>query len=96
MHIGFDGHNERCDKESKCESTTRQRMDVSTPVRVVPVVQVGSARIDCEEPKICGYAERPCKRVCEFIIKQKINIEIPICYDIRTDIGDSFVDCLIT
>ena len=93
MHMGLDGHNECGGRDCACESVTRQRLDVSTPVRVVPIVQAGSIMINCEKPKICGFTERPCKRVCEFIIKQTINIEIPICYDIRTDIGDSFIDC---
>ena len=88
-------HRNTCRRDWKCKSRANQLMDINTPVRVEPIVDVGRIKTVYRRPRICFHTKRPncCKCACEFIIKQTIDVEIPICYDVDVDIGNSYVDC---
>jgi len=73
-------------RDCNCESLTNKNIEINTPVNVEPTVKVGKIRRECGKPQICHV------RGCEFVIKQTICVEIPICYDIDVDIGDSYTD----
>ena len=82
-----------CDREHQCKSTIEKTMEIGTPVRVEPVVDIGDIKIDCDKPKVCYCCCPKKKHGCEFIIKQTVYVEIPICYDVKANIGESYVDC---
>jgi len=83
------------DRDCKCKSITKTPIEISTPVKIKPIVKVGRITEECGKPEICWCNEKgsDCKRACEFVIKQTIYVEIPICYDVETDVGESYVDC---
>ena len=60
-------------------------------------LQCGRIKTECGRPEITPFTEgrNECgrRRACNFVIKQKIEVEIPISYEVDTDIGESFVDC---
>ena len=84
-------------RSTGCKSTVRKPIDVLTPVRIEPNVRAGRIRTECERPRICppSDSEFDCNRnrVCDFVIKQTINVEIPMFYDVETNIGESHIDC---
>ena len=84
-------------RSTSCSSTIRKPIDISTPVRVEPNVRAGRIRTQCERPRICppsdGGFDCARDRACDFVIKQTINVEIPMHYDVKTDIGESHIDC---
>ena len=84
-----------CGKDHKCRSITKKPIDIDTPVRVEPTVKVGRIKTEYQRPEVCWYdeGEADCKHACEFVIRQTISVEIPICYDVQTDVGESCVDC---
>ena len=71
-----------------CERVINKDIEISTPVSASPIVKVGKIKRECCKPQICHV------RGCEFVIKQIICVEIPICYDVDVDIGDSYTDCV--
>ena len=81
--------------DEKCESVAHKRMEVDTPVKIEVTSRARSVRIDCRKPIICGYSEPECHRKssCEFVVKQFIDVRIPICYHVKTNVGESFVKC---
>ena len=78
-----------------CESVAHQRMEVDTPVKIDVASIARCVRIDCCKPIICGHSEPECHRKssCEFVVKQFIDVRIPICYHVKTDVGESYVKC---
>ena len=78
-----------------CRTVVRKNVGVRTPVSVDVSTRSGSVRIVCSEPHITnGIAseERNSTR-CDFTVNQVISVEIPICYRVRTDVRNSYVDC---
>ena len=73
----------KCD----CERVVSKNIEIDTPVSVEPTVKIGKIKQECGKPQICRT------HGCEFIIKQTICVEIPICYDVGVDVGDSCTDC---
>lgn len=80
-------------RDWKCKSIINQSIDINTPIRIEPTVKVGRMRTRCRKPRICFHTDNGNKSACEYVIKQTIDIEIPVCYDVETDIGDSYIDC---
>ena len=82
-------------RDTACRSTVKKNIDISTPVRVEPNVRAGRIRTECYRPRICPPTEGDFEgnRACDFVIKQTINVEIPMFYDVETDIGESHIDC---
>ena len=84
-------------RSTRCKNTLRKPIDIFTPVRVEPDVRAGRIRTQRERPGICppSESELGCNhdRACDFVIKQTINVEIPMHYDVKTDIGESHIGC---
>jgi len=80
---------------SKCEAVAYQRMEVGTPIKIEVASRTRCVRIECCKPIICDYSEPECHRrsSCEFVVKQFIDVRIPICYHVKTNVGESFVKC---
>ena len=95
MNRNCNCHNDSWIQNRQCKSIANKSIDVNTPVRVEPRVEVGRIRTACQRPRIFFQPERrPNHRhACDFVIRQTINVEIPISYDVETNIGDSYVDC---
>ena len=74
-------------KDCDCVSVICKNIEIDTPVSVDPSIKVGKIKRECGKPQICHV------RGCEFVIKQTICVEIPICYDVDVDVGDSYTDC---
>ena len=87
---------------NSCLATTNHNIDVNTPIRLNPIVDIGKVKIECQTPKVCGPIQKGCEcchckrnKSCDYVIKQTLNIEIPISYSVETDAGNSFIDCNI-
>ena len=95
MRNNHDCYQETYDRDRKCKSTTKKPIDINTPVKLEPIVTVGRINTECAKPEISrqSWKKSECNRTCEFVIKQTIYVEIPICYDVDSDIGPSFIDC---
>jgi len=81
--------------EENCGTVAHRRMEVGTPVKIDVVSRSRCVRIECCKPIICGHSEPECcrKSSCEFVVKQFIDVRIPICYNVKTNVGESFVKC---
>ena len=79
------------DRDHACKSTVKKPIDIFTPVSIEPTVRAGRIKTHCDRPRICWPTD--CNRTCDFIIKQTIYVEIPMHYNVETDIGDSHIDC---
>jgi len=95
MNINYDCFDHSHDRDRKCKSITKTPIEINTPIKIDPIIKIGKITKECGKLEICWDTEKNpgCKRACEFIIKQTIYVEIPICYDVETDIGESYVDC---
>jgi len=95
MNNNYDYSDDAYDRDRKCKSITKTPIEISTPIKIEPIVKVGRITKECGKPEIRWDTEKKsdCNRACEFVIKQTIYVEIPICYDVETDIGESYVDC---
>ena len=78
-----------------CRTVVKKNVGVSTPVSVDVRTRSGDVKIACSEPHITGGSSQSgnCSTRCEFTVNQIISVEIPICYRVRTDVQDSYVDC---
>ena len=95
-----DSYDRNKDRDRKCKHTIKKPIDIQTPVKLEPSVTVGRISTECAKPEISrqynSQNNSRCEggnRACEFVIKQTIYVEIPICYDVDSDIGPSYVDC---
>ena len=95
MNKNFDCYENNNDKDCKCKSITKKPVDISTPVKIEPIVNVGKITTECSKSEICWNTEKKpdCKRACEFVIKKTIYVEIPICYDVDVQVNPSYIDC---
>lgn len=80
-------------RESDCMTTSYQYSNVAVPVEITPTAIVGEIKTECcgEPTVLCK--ENKCKNSCEIVIKQKIRVEIPIIYKVKTCVGESKTDC---
>ena len=95
ISIYMPGHED--DRDSK--EIVEKFVSLEIPVRVSPDVEVKHAKSEC-----CGKAiivpSKPHKyemekedKDCEFTIVQKMKIEIPIRFKVKTDLKAPFIDC---
>lgn len=74
-------------------------LSIALPVKVTPSVDIKPVKTEpCGRPIITPTKHGKCELGekdgdCEFTIIQKMKIEIPVKFNIRTDIDDPFVDC---
>jgi len=85
-----------CNFKTKCITITNQCIEVATPIRLEAITNIKKLKVECGEPKICSspmgnYCTG--KNNCEFVVKQKLFVEIPIMYHVKTDVGENRVEC---
>ena len=96
FRIGGHGRHHNCDRDSDdCRTVINKDIEVKTPVSVDVKSRTGNVKILCARPRITASEIISSKRSskCEFTINQKICVEIPICYQVRADVKDSYVEC---
>ena len=79
-----------------CPTVTSKSVEVCVPISVKPFANVGKiSTFCCGEPVI--RSRKDCEGEqngeCEFTIKQKICIEVPIEFGAKTNSGEVFVNC---
>ena len=76
-------------------------LSIALPVKVTPSVDVKPVKAEtCGRPIITPSKHGRCDLGnkdgdCEFTIIQKMKLEIPVRFKVKTDIDDPFVDCEI-
>ena len=81
----------------KCSVIGHQTVEVCVPVSVKPFAEVGKINIICcEKPLITSDSEE-CRgeqeKTCDFTIKQKICIEVPIEFGAEVNTEEAFIEC---
>ena len=94
FQIGSPSQNYDCDIDD-CRAVVKKGIEVKTPVKVDVRTTSGDAKIICAKPRITATETHTgqCASRCEFTVSQKICVEIPISYRVRTDVKDSHVNC---
>ena len=95
FHRDRDECRDRDRDRDDCRTVVRKNVGVRTPISVDVSTRSGNVRIVCSEPHITNGASdsgRDSTR-CDFTVNQVISVEIPICYRVRTDVRNSYVDC---
>ena len=85
-----------CTYKHLCVAIINKKVEIKTPITIETRTDVECGRIECGEPKICGYSKAGCskdKNTCEFIVKQILNIEIPITYFVKALADESYANC---
>lgn len=95
MKTDYDCFDDDYGRDRKCKSIAKTPVKISTPIKIEPIAKIGRITKECGKPEIYWNTEEKCNRnrACEFVIKQTIYVEIPLCYDVETEIGESYVDC---
>jgi len=80
---------------NNCKTVANQYLEVNTPVKLEAIVDVEDVTVKCCEPKIICNQKTHCnnKYIYEFVVKQKINVEIPISYDTVINTGEGYINC---
>lgn len=85
--------------DKDCKETIDKFVSIALPVKVTPEVDVRPVTTECcGRPIITPGKRHKCELGkengdCEFIIIQKMKVEIPVKFKVKTDIDDPFVDC---
>lgn len=81
-----------------CPAVGFQKLSVCVPVTVTPFANPGRTKTKCcGEPKVTPNAitcSGTKNGVCSFTISQTLCIEVPVVFGAKSDVGDTFVDCL--
>lgn len=82
----------RCQKD-ECSKVGYQYADISIPIELKPDTAIGQVTMECcSEPTVtckdCG-----CENACEVVVTQKVNIRIPVHYQITACMGESMINC---
>ena len=82
-------------EKKECKKITNKCIEVNTPVKLETIVDIEDISVKSNEPQIICNSKKKCHNnyICEFVIKQTLLVEIPICYQTDADAGDSFVKC---
>ena len=80
---------EYCDD---CKKECTLYTGVSVPVELEPDAKVGRIEVEC-----CGNPEIKIEGCCDckerVVITQKFFVKIPICFEMKTEIGKSEIEC---
>ncbi|HJB17368.1 MAG TPA: hypothetical protein IAA05_15250 [Candidatus Blautia excrementipullorum] len=83
--------------KKECSAVGCQTVDVCIPVTVKPFGSVGNVKTHCEgKPVIthgCGHCPGTPNGVCEFTISQRLQVEVPVIFGARAEVGDAHVNC---
>ena len=92
-------HGENVQKSQACPVIGSQSATACLPVAISPYAVAGPAKIKCcGEPEIianCNHCRGRKNGICEFIISQKMRVDIPVEFGASVNVGDTYVnfDC---
>ena len=82
---------------SSCPVISYQTLDVCVPVSVKPFARIGFTKTTCCGDATITSGNISCKGIqngeCNFIVNQKICVEVPIEFGVETNAGDTHVQC---
>lgn len=84
------------DTTETCPVTAYQRVQLCVPVSVHPFAKVGAIITKCCEDSVItvdGFCEGTTDHDCNFTIKQRICIEIPVEFGADVNTGETLVLC---
>lgn len=83
-----------CDcPDDGCIKTGVQYANVSTQIDVAPQVKVGDVEAECLGTPEVDCVDNNCNKMSRIIVTQKIQIKIPIEYNVVTRVSESTIDC---
>ena len=81
------------DEANACVKISRENIDVSVPIELQPDTCIGEIKAHCcEEPKVECRSD-PCENKLDICIIQKIQLEIPVKFGIKTTVKESSIEC---
>lgn len=80
-------------QQSECMTTTYQYPNIDVPVEITSTAALDEIKAECSGEPIVLCKESKCSDTCEIVISQKICVEIPIIYTVKTCIGESETTC---
>ena len=86
--------------DDSCDNEIIEKfLSIALPVKVTPNVDVKPVKAEtCGKPIITSNKHGKCELgnkdgECEFTIIQKMKIEIPVRFKLKTEVDDPFIDC---
>lgn len=80
-----------------CPTIGSQSATVCLPVSISPYAVTGPAKVKCRGAAVINNTCQDCKGKingkCDFIISQKIQIDLPVEFGATVKVGDTYVDC---
>ena len=73
--------------DNECKKTAVHCLDVSVPIDLAPEAKIGKIEMEC-----CGEPELVCrecgdKKVCSFLLVQKLCVKMPVKYSFESAVG---------
>lgn len=76
-----------------CDKFVKHETEVNIPVKIKPNAKVGKINAECcGEPQVFAKKDKQ-GNACEISVIQKLEIKIPIKYDVVTCVGEAEFDC---
>lgn len=80
-----------------CPTIGSQSATVCLPVSISPYAVTGPATVKCRGSAVINNTCQECtgkvNGKCDFIISQKIQIDLPVEFGATVKVGDTYVDC---
>ena len=81
---------------STCPTIGSQSATVCLPVSISPYAVTGPACVKCRGSAVINHTCMDCKGIvngkCDFVISQKIQIDLPVEFGATVKVGDTYVD----
>lgn len=85
---------EACDcPQDGCVKTGYHYADIRVPLELKPHTALGDMSVECCGEPTVDCRERKSDNTCEVTITQKVNIKIPIRYQVTACMGESVMNC---
>ncbi|MGN0538969.1 MAG: hypothetical protein ACI4KI_03840 [Candidatus Fimenecus sp.] len=76
-----------------CEKTENYYADISVPLEMIPKTTLGDVSVECCGESSAECIESRCANTCTVNVTQKVNIKIPISYQVSACMGEPVIDC---
>lgn len=80
-----------------CPTIGSQSATVCLPVSISPYAVTGPATVKCRGSAVINHTCQECtgkiNGKCDFVISQKIQIDLPVEFGATVKVGDTYVDC---
>lgn len=91
--------NMTCNNQT-CPTVGSQSATVCLPVSISPYAVTGPATVKCRGSAVINNTCQECtgkvNGKCDFVISQKIQIDLPVEFGATVKVGDTYVDCECT